>query len=274
MSISETNSVWKDRYEKIDRNFDSVRMPDLDERLPQDEEWCEITVDGEKKRVRFHDYGELYEVPGVYEEVFYSKLKCCSPSYVVNLLQSVIEEGGENIEDQKVLDVGAGNGMVGDELATRGVEHMIGVDLIPEAREATLRDRPGLYDDYFVADLTDFPKENEDKIRKAELNCMTTVAALGFGDIPPLAFLKAMELIQTPGWMAFNINENFIKDDETSGFNRLIRFLSREEYILIHAYRRYRHRLSVSGDPLYYVVMIAKKIKPIPDALLDDWKDT
>ena len=185
----------------------------------------------------------------------------------------MIEENGDEIEDQKVLDVGAGNGMVGDELSTRGVEHMIGVDLIPEAKDATLRDRPGLYDDYFVADLTDFPKENEEKIRKADLNCMTTVAALGFGDIPPLAFLKALELIQTPGWMAFNINENFIKDDETSGFNRLIRFLSREEYILIHAYRRYRHRLSVTGDPLYYVVMIAKKIKPIPDSLLEEWKD-
>lgn len=274
MSTLATNSVWKNRFESIDKEFDKVRMPDVDERLEQDEEWCELTINGEKRRVRFHDYGELYDIPGAYEEVFYTKLKCCSPSYVVNLLQSVIEEAGDDIKDQRVFDVGAGNGMVGDELASRGVKTIMGVDLIPEAKEATYRDRPGVYQDYFVADLTDFPKEHEETIRAANLNCMTTVAALGFGDIPPLAFLKAMELIDTPGWMAFNINENFIKDDETSGFNRLIRFLSREEYILIHAYRRYRHRLSVTGEPLYYVVMVAKKIKPIPDSLLEDWKDS
>lgn len=274
MSTLASNSVWKERYENIEREFDKVRMPDVDERLEQDEEWCEVTIEGEKRRVRFHDYGDLYEIPGAYEEVFYSKLKCCSPSYVVNLLQSVIEEAGEDITDQRVFDVGAGNGMVGDELASRGVKTIMGVDLIPEAKEATYRDRPGIYTDYFVADLTDFPEEYEKTIRAANLNCMTTVAALGFGDIPPLAFLKAMELIETPGWMAFNINENFIKDDETSGFNRLIRFLSREEYILIHAYRRYQHRLSVTGDPLYYVVMVARKIKPIPDSMLEDWKNT
>lgn len=273
MSILATNKVWKKRFEEIENEFDEIRMPEIEDQVSQDEEWCEIVLDGTKKRVRFHDYGKLYEIPGVYEEIFYNKLKCCSPSYVVNLLQSVIEEAGDKMSDQRVLDVGAGNGMVGDELVSRGIQYISGVDLIPEAKEAALRDRPKVYNDYFVADLTDFPREYEQKIRSAKLNCVTTVAALGFGDIPPLAFLKSLELIDTPGWLAFNINENFIKDDETSGFNRLIRFLSREEYILIYAYRRYRHRLSVSGDPLYYVAMIAQKINPVPDAVLEDWKD-
>ena len=57
----------------------------------------------------------------------------------------------------RVLDVGAGNGMVGEELDRMGARHIVGVDIIPEAKEAAERDRPGVYDDYFVVDLTDVP---------------------------------------------------------------------------------------------------------------------
>ena len=267
-----TKPVWKDRYKKIERKFTRIELPETDEQLTQDTEWCKVVINGKSKKIRFHDYDEVYEIQGLYEELFYNNLECRSPSYVVDLLQSVIMEAGEDITDQRVLDVGAGNGMVGDELSSRGVKKMIGIDLIPEAKDATLRDRPGVYDEYFIADLTDFPDEYEMKIKDARLNCMTVVAALGFGDIPVPAFLKSLELVETPAWMAFNINENFIKDDETTGFNRLIKALARDEYILIHSYRRYRHRLSVTGKPLYYVVIVARKIKDIPDSLFKEWE--
>jgi hypothetical protein len=34
------------------------------------------------------------------------------------------------------------------------VESVVGVDIIPEAQEAADRDRPGVYEDYYVVDLT------------------------------------------------------------------------------------------------------------------------
>ena len=46
-----------------------------------------------------------------------------------------------------VLDVGAGNGMVGEQLKCSGVKRSL-VDIIQEAKQAALRDRPGIYKEY------------------------------------------------------------------------------------------------------------------------------
>ena len=105
-------------------------------------------------------------------------------------------------------------------------------------------------------------------LRKSVFNCLTTVAALGFGDIPPIAFLRALDFIETPGWIAINIKEDFLHEDDTSGFCRLIRQMNREKLMQIQCYRRYRHRISITGKPLYYVAMIAKKLKAVPNTLL------
>ena len=64
--------------------IEELRLPEKD--LAQDEEWCEIVVHGEKRRIRFHDYADVFRIPGLYEELFYGHLECCSPSYLSNLL--------------------------------------------------------------------------------------------------------------------------------------------------------------------------------------------
>ena len=38
--------------------------------LDQDEEWCEIELDGERRRIRLHDYAAIFNVPGLYEQLF------------------------------------------------------------------------------------------------------------------------------------------------------------------------------------------------------------
>jgi predicted TPR repeat methyltransferase len=264
------DSLWRDRLETIDSHIQGIRLPRGSGDVDQDEEWCEIVVDGQRRRVRFHDYAEVFAIPGLYEELFYENLECCSPSYIVNLLDSVVREYGESPEGFRVLDVGAGNGMVGEELTDLGVESVVGVDIIPEAREAALRDRPEIYHDYCVADLTDLPENQERRLRKSASNCLTTVAALGFGDMPPMAFAKALNLIKTPGWLAFNLKEDFLHEEDSSGFSRLIRRLNRERYIQTLCYRRYQHRISIAGDPLYYVAVIARKIRDLDAELLAD----
>ena len=121
-----------------------------------------------------------------------------------------------------MLDVGAGNGMVGEELDRMGAKHIVGVDIIPEAAEAAERDRPGVYDDYFVVDLTDVPAGELAGCEAHQFNCLTTVAALGFGDIPPEAFTTAYNLVEDGGLIAFNIKERFVTDGDRSGFEDLI----------------------------------------------------
>ena len=47
-----------------------------------------------------------------------------------------------------------------------------------------------------------------------------------------------------------------------------LRDLTRQRVIQIQAYRRFRHRQSITGKPLYYVAMVARKLANLPDVLL------
>jgi predicted TPR repeat methyltransferase len=257
--------VWRDRLAEIPSRIESIRLPEGLFDLQQDEEWCEVAIDGRLQRFRFHDYGEIYDVPGLYERLFYDRLECCSPSQVVGLLREVLQENDLSTTDLRVLDLGAGNGMVGDELHARGVGALVGVDIIPEARRAASRDRPGIYTDYVVADLTRLEGPVEARLRAARLNCLAAVATLGFGDTPPSAFTTAMRTVEVPGWLAFNIKETFLKEQDDTGFSRLIRQLASREVIRLEAYRRYRHRRSVTGEPLHYVAVVARMLRTVPE---------
>jgi hypothetical protein len=253
---------WRERMEEIPCSVDAIHLPrPRDGEMSQDKEWCEVVRGPNRRRIRFHDYGKIFDIPGLYERLFYERLKCCSPSKVVHLLADVASEQEIEMGSLRILDLGAGNGMVGDELHSRGAKKISGIDIIPEAKDATLRDRPGVYEDYLVTDMTELPAADEEKLQGAGFNCLTAVAALGFADIPPSAFLKGLALIESPGLMAFNIKEDFLREEDDTGFSRLIRQLSREDIIQIQAYRRYRHRLSMTGEPLYYVAMVARKLK-------------
>ena len=149
---------------------------------------------------------------GLYEQVFYDRLKCPSPVKVATILESAAKQSQDNFTELRVLDLGAGNGMMGEELKNHGVSRLTGVDIIPEAYEATVRDRPGLYDAYYVEDFTTLNQEKIEDIASWQCDCMVTAAALGFGDIPTNAFIEAINIISTQGWVAFNIKEySFIK---------------------------------------------------------------
>lgn len=230
----------------------------------QDQEWCEIVLDGETRRIRFHDYDEIYSIPGLYEHLFYELLECDSPRTVAELLGEQLADSGTDAGSLRVIEVGAGNGMVGRELAELGVRSIVGVDIIDEAKMAAERDRPGVYEDYLVLDLTNIPPDVKRRLEGHGFNCLVTVAALGFGDIPPNAFAEAYNLVEEGGLVAFNIKEDFIADGDGSGFSRLIRRGLAGGALEMRAERRYQHRLSVAGDPLHYVAIVAEKRADLP----------
>jgi SAM-dependent methyltransferase len=245
-----------------------VELPEVGQ-LGQDEEWCEILVGGERRRIRFHDYHEIYDIPGFYERLFYDKLECQSPRVIRRLLARALTELGTEPGELRVLDVGAGNGIVGEELRELGAGAVYGIDIIKEAAAAAHRDRPGVYERYLVTDLTDLARDERDTLAGAKLNTMTTVAALGFDDIPPHAFAVAYNLISTPGLVAFTLKEEFVAKRDSSGFSNLIRRMFDEEVIRPLSKERYRHRLSVQGEPLYYVAFVAEKVNDVSLAWLD-----
>lgn len=237
--------------------------------LQQDEAYFYLQNAEDKKRIRFHDYNEIYRIPGLYEQIFYDRLKCSSPGKVASILQSAVRQSQDSFSELRVLDLGAGNGMMAEELKKHGVSRLVGVDIIPEAYDATVRDRPGLYDAYYVEDFTSLDKDTEEDIASWDFNCMVSVAALGFGDIPTSAFIKALNIIRDDGWVAFNIKETFLDNSDTSGFSKMIRELIFSEYLDVYCIERYRHRLSIEGEPLYYFAIVCRKNGNVPTEFLE-----
>lgn len=224
--------------------------------LGQDEAYFFIKENGQETKLRFHDYGELYRRPGLYEQLFYQRLKCASPDTVCEILGKALSASRVEMSELRVLDLGAGNGMVGEILQ---VARVIGVDISPEAYSACERDRPGAYDAYYVADLCNLDAATHQELRDWQIDCLTCVAALGFGDIPTKAFATAFNLVKPGGWVAFNIKETFLQESDVSGFSRLTKHLLTTDTLEVHHLERYRHRISIEGQPLFYYALVGRK---------------
>jgi 2-polyprenyl-3-methyl-5-hydroxy-6-metoxy-1,4-benzoquinol methylase len=240
--------------------------PDAGDVLDQDEEWCEVEIDGERRRIRMHDYAAIYDIPGLYEQLFSELLECCSPKVVCDVLREELDRADVDPAALTALDFGAGNGMVGEQLSQIGLDTIVGIDLLPEARAAALRDRPEIYDDYRALDLNSLRAADRAELAGHGFDCLTCVAALGFGDVPPTAFTQAFNLIASPGWLAFNLRERFLHDDDRAGFGALIERMLAEGVIEQRARTRYTHRVSVSGKPLDYVAIVATKHRDVPQS--------
>jgi SAM-dependent methyltransferase len=237
-----------------------LRLPDAaSQHASQDEEWCEVVLDGTTRRLRFHDYADIYSIPGLYERLIYEELRCDSPRVIAGLVFAELNRRGRGGEALRVLDLGAGNGIVGEELAAGGVPYLVGVDIIAEASAAAARDRPGLYEEYIVGDLLDGTAGARERLRPHRLNALTCVAALGFGDIPPAVFSEALRCVETGALVAFTIKEDFLGERDPSGFAGLVDRLVGDGTLMPLARERYQHRLSWAGEPLHYVAVLAEK---------------
>jgi SAM-dependent methyltransferase len=239
--------------------------------LCQDEVYFYLMEGDSKEKIRLHDYDRIFEVPGLYEQVVCERLKCQSPATVVDVLRYSVAQCQQDLNELRVLDLGAGNGMVGEELKKQGVSRLIGVDIISEAQAATERDRPGVYDAYYVMDFCSLSDDERDVLKLWSVDCLISVAALGFGDIPAEAFLEAFNLVGKDGFVAFNIKETFLDRSDDSGFSQLVRELIFSEYLDLYHLQRYRHRFSIEGEPLYYFALGGKKTADVPPSFTDSF---
>ena len=245
--------------------FPKIKADDFE----QDEEFFFlIEPDGQKRKILFHEYAEIYKIQGLYEHLFYERLKCNSPAKVSDALRYSVSQVHEHFTELRVLDLGAGNGMMGEKLREHGVSRLVGADIIPEAKEAAVRDRPRVYDAYYIEDFCNLTVQQSEDIQEWSFNCLTTVAALGFGDIPAKAFIEAFNILQSEGWIAFNIKETFLDKSDKSGFSIAVRELILSEYLDVYYLERYQHRLSMEGQPLYYFAIAGRKNADIPQDFL------
>ena len=230
----------------------------------QSEEYCIFEQEGQTRKIRLHDYQEIYAVPGLYEAIFYERLRYRSPEVVTRLLIEEVNKARIPLSELIVLDMGAGNGMAGEILRQKGVNVIVGIDIFPEAAKAAQRDRPGVYDDYYIEDLQNLSSGTRKKLEARGFNCLITVGALGFGDIPTPSFAQGYNLIRDGGCIAFNIKEDFLGQGDTTGFSHMVRDMADRDILDIKVRHRYCHRIAVDGRPLYYVSVIGKKKASIP----------
>lgn len=221
--------------------------------LSQDEAFFCLIENGQEIKYRFHEYGDIYDRPGLYEQLFYHRLKRCSPKKVADILAKVLRNNSVEMTELRVLDLGAGNGMFGEQLQTMDVTRVIGVDICEEA--------------YYVCDLCN-PDHTRQDIASWQIDCLSCVAALGFGDISAKAFANAFNIVVPTGWIAFNIKESFLFESDTSSFSRLVKSLLVSDALEIHHLERYRHRISIDGRPLFYYALVGKKEHDIPDRIM------
>ena len=225
--------------------------------LSPDERWFEIGPPGDRRRVDFHDYAAIYAEPGLYERVFIEELGMRSTFEVVRLFGESLRRLGLDPAEQRVLDVGAGNGLGGEALRAIGVGSVVAVDLEPAARAAAARDRPGAYDDFVVADLA------VDSHRFAErgLTAVLALSAIGPGHVPPEALRQALGLLEPGGLYGFAVMPALLpgSDDEVgqaTGYpDYLAELLAQSEVLTRQAYV---HRRQADGSPHEAVALVGR----------------
>lgn len=241
-----------------------VALPEPSSKFSQDDEWCVVQEPGGAwTEFRFHDYDRIFDVPGLYEKIFYDVLGCDTPRFMAGLFADALADARVEAADLRALDLGAGNGIMAEEMAAAGVAHHVGVDILPEARRAAERDRPGLYADYLVTDLTVLDTEGSRRLAGHRLTTLTVVAALGFGDIPPEAFRAAYDHVADGGWIVLTLKDAFLAADDTSGFARMIADGVASGALEVVRRERFRHRLATDASPLVYEGIVARKRGPL-----------
>jgi predicted TPR repeat methyltransferase len=150
--------------------------------------------DGHTEEVALHDYARVYALPGVYEQIVQEDLGCRSPAVVAEMLGAALDALGRERAATRVLDIAAGNGVSGEALREAGIggRGLIGTDIVPEAREAALRDRPDVYGEYLTLDLTALTDAQHVHLTDEHADALTCVSPVGDGDGQVLPAALAM----------------------------------------------------------------------------------
>jgi hypothetical protein len=207
--------------------------------------------DGTVEELRLHDYQRLYSFPGLYEQIVHGRLGCRSPQEIAAMLALAIDELGWDPNLVRVLDLAAGNGVSGEALAAQGLRPVLGLDIVPAAREAALRDRPHLYEKYMTVDLLALSPAERDTIRALGANAVSCVAPVGEHpqQLPPPALAAAVGLMAPDVLVAFMHDPSFGTPDRVTP-ELWVEELGPGTRAELVGRRRYVHRYTVGGEPI------------------------
>ncbi|MEM9922999.1 MAG: methyltransferase domain-containing protein [Cyanobacteria bacterium P01_D01_bin.50] len=237
-------------------NFTILFTTDENELPHQEEYFYLLTESGQELRLRIHDYPEVYQIPGLYEYLVCEKLQYQAPQVISKLLIEQTTRDGININDLSILDVGAGNGISGKALTNLGVTSIFGLDIIPESTQATQRDYPGVYQQYYVEDLACLSEQTYQELKNKKLNVLLFSGSLYH--LPFKALCSALSLLEGGGWLAITLRTSEMKQIKSENARYLFETLVNRKALKIIAEKEYQQRLTISGKPMMGVAIIAK----------------
>lgn len=242
-----------------ENNFE-LQLPDPKSvsNLSIDEEYFWLIENATKRKLRLHDYHEVYQLPYLYEQLM-EKLDSQSHQVLTSLLVEHFVKVDGSVEEMAVLDIGAGSGLVGHTLAELGVLSIIGLDIVPEAKQLAITQYPGVYQHYFVEDLCQLSAATKQALKEERLNCLICCSALSRGHVPAYALKSAFNAIALNGWIAFNVAEYFWKQQGEGGFIHQHPWVTDANCFEMVQLHPYRHRFYTDGRPLDYVAIIGRK---------------
>jgi len=237
-------------------NF-TVKLPDSLKSPELNEEFVEVQFeDGRAENIFLHDYQRIYQIKNLFEEIFVNKLGSDSHNFVCRKLLSVMARRNLRPSESRVLELGAGNGVTSQTFKDNGFKSIVAIDVLPEAKEAAMRDRGATFEDYLVSDSSNlFPPDAS--ALKNKFDVLLIVAAIGMGHVDSHSIKAGFNLLNDHGILAFNIYSKLINqtpptefDEMLAQFTLYLDLLVREEYV---------HRKSVTGSDVKYTLFIFQK---------------
>lgn len=235
-----------------------IRIPEEASNLVIQEEFFWLSQNGKERKVRLHDYTEMYSIPYLYEHLM-EKLQAKSHNVLSSLLIDIVTQAGGAASDLVVLEVGAGSGMVGKALADMGVKSIVGIDILPEAAIAAAREYPGVYENYYVEDMTNLSETAREALTSRGFNCIVCGSALGYNHIPAPGWATAFNAIAPNGWIAFNVQKERWEDKSEASFVEWHPWVAKKKIFEIAQTHDYQHRFYMDGRSLDYVAIIGTK---------------
>jgi precorrin-6B methylase 2 len=206
--------------------------------------------------VHLHDYERIYAVPWLYEHIVQDLLRCRSPQTASDGLARALIQLSIDPTQIVLLDLGAGTGVVGELARELGVRTVIGVDSLPAARAACLRDRTGVYDDYVVGDLAAQSPGVLAQLRRHRPTALVSAGAFGGSHAPPASLHAALALLPAGAPVVFTIDERWMSTDGPGGFRAAVTGMVASGQLRLLERSRFEHRLSTTGDPIHYELIV------------------
>lgn len=237
-----------------------IELPEVESvrNLTIHEEFFWLIQNGQKRKIRLHNYSEIYKINFLYEYVM-NQLDYQSHIVLSSLLVKQFTQAGGKIEDMVVLDMGAGTGLVGQTLANLGVKSIVGIDRIPEAAEAAQRQYPGIYENYYVGEFNLLHQGSRNTFTNRDFNCLMCCSAIAPGHIGE-EFSFIFNQITPQGWVAFNVAQYFWEDESEAGFHQQNSWVNHPNIFKIVETQTYRHRGYMDNRSLDYLAIVGRKI--------------